>query len=157
MDVLQLIKTEHQGIRSLVAKLSESGTITARRKLISDIRRQTDIHLHLEGDYLYPEINDLFNGADRFVKKSKACHRNINRSLNEVEKLVNTRPQPAKSLLDRKISQLQIKLNEHFETEEENLMPKMRSMIPTQDREDLGQVFLDAGEHYDAKKRRRRH
>ena len=32
----------------------------------------------------------------------------------------------------------------HFDQEEQNLMPKMRLHIRTEEREDLGQVFADA-------------
>jgi hypothetical protein len=42
------------------------------------------------------------------------------------------------------LQEFQLALTMHFDQEEQNLMPKMRMHIRTEEREDLGQVFADA-------------
>jgi hypothetical protein len=45
--------------------------------------------------------------------------------------------------LPGKIEELSVQLAKHIELQEQSLMPKIRQLISTQEREDLGQVLID--------------
>ena len=45
---------------------------------------------------------------------------------------------------DKRLVELKDAFLKHFDQEERVLMPKLRSLMRTEDREDLGQVFIDA-------------
>jgi hypothetical protein len=146
LDVLHLIKQEHEGIRSLLQELSKEKTVTAQKKVLQDLLHRAKIHMHVEHEYLYPEVTGLFNEAENFIKNSKENHKTIKKTLTELEKLVNSKPMAAKPAVEKKVSHLMERFQAHFTSGEDVLMPKLRELIPTQDREDLGQVFLDAQE-----------
>jgi len=143
VDVLHLIKEEHEGIRGLLNDLHTARSATVRKKVLEELKRKVQMHIHLEGEYLYPEVAGLFNESSTFIEKSTENHKMIHRSLSEVEKLLNKKPQVDNDLINKKMLKLVESFKDHFESEEDILMPKLRELIPTQDREDLGQVFLD--------------
>lgn len=143
MDVLQWIKEDHQHLRRIVKELESTPSIPARRKLLDELQKDISRHLYLESEYLYPEISDLYSGAAGFVKSSSGTHRVIKKSLTELQQLTVQKPQAGKQVVDEKLAKLSALIEAHLVDEESQLMPKIRELIPTQDREDLGQVFID--------------
>jgi hemerythrin superfamily protein len=115
----------------------------ARRQRLDDLARLVQAYLDLEKDYLYPEIGDLFAGVDTLVRAGEANGAAIGRRMKNLVKLL-AKPVNEQEGWEKRLAELRESLVEHFDSEEQVLMPKMRLMIRTEDREDLGQVFLDA-------------
>lgn len=141
MDVLQVIKYDHEQIRATMRQILEATTITARKKLTDILSDQVTEHLYQESDYLYPEVQGMFNGSDDFVISALTSHKSVKKAVNEFAKLIAQKA--TKTVLDEKASKLQLALERHLADEEASLMPKIRELISTPEREDLGQVFLD--------------
>jgi hypothetical protein len=144
MDVLQLIKLEHDDLRTLARQLSSSTTAAARRTLAESLKQYVARHLFIESEYLYPEISGTFHGSDGFIKTSSAVHRSLKKLVAELSALADRKPVVAKADFDEKMNKALILLEKHLSDEETLLMPKLREMISTQEREELGKVFLDA-------------
>ena len=141
MDVLQVIKEEHESIRGLLDQAEKNSSIAAQKQIISELLEKAQHHLQLEGDYLYPEIAGLFNEAPNFIKNWSDNHKNIKKKIKDIEKMLQTKTDS--NTIKKKIAPLATDLASHLRDEESLLMPKLRQLISTQDREDLGQVFLD--------------
>ena len=141
MDVLQLIKEDHDNIRRLIAALDTAGKV-ARKTLANSLSRDIQIHLHLEREYLYPEVSGLFPEGEVMVRLSLANHGEILKILKNVETAAGKSPSVQKNFATY-LDSLKAKVEGHFKMEEDNFMPKIRHLISTEDREDLGQVFIE--------------
>ncbi len=144
MDVLQVIKEDHDAIRRSIDELLTASKVTDRRKVFATLQKSVSDRLVLEERYLYPEIHGLFAEADVFTTLAAGNHKIIRRHLSGLNQLLS-KPVAAVSAasLTKKISELKDLAERHLETVERVLMPKMRQLIPTVDREDLGQAFID--------------
>lgn len=142
MDCLHFIKTQHDALRTALAALSAADGVKVRRSVVGDLARDVQVYLALEKDYLYPEIAGLFPGADVVAAAGTANGAALVRRIKALKALVakNAAEQDG---YPKKLKEFEESLLKHFEQEEQVLMPKMRSMIRTEDREDLGQVFLE--------------
>ena len=103
---------------------------------------ELQVHLVLEKDYLYPEIAGLFGGSEALVAGSLANATMIGKRLKSLMKMVSKTVAEQESY-PKRLSELHESVLSHLEQAEQALMPKMRLMIRTEDREDLGQVFID--------------
>ena len=58
MDVLQVIKDEHNRLRQLVVELSEVKTQKQRKVLFDQVEFHLLSHLRIEEEFVYPEAED---------------------------------------------------------------------------------------------------
>jgi len=142
MDVLHFIKSHHDSLREGLARLTAAEGVKARRIALEELSRDLQVHLALEKDYLYPEIGDLFPGGDVLVVAGQASVLVISKRLKTLQKLA-VKPAGEQEGWTKRLVELAEAMQRHFEQEEQTLMPKMRLLIRTEDREDLGQLFLD--------------
>lgn len=143
MDVLHFLKTQHDLLRDGLTRVEGADGIKARRMHLEEMTRMLNVHLVIEKDYLYPELVDLFPGSDALVTAGLASGSTIGRRLKTLVKLA-AKPVAEQEGYGKRLVELKESLLKHFDQEEQILMPKIRSLIRTEDREDLGQVFLDA-------------
>ena len=99
-------------------------------------------HLSLERDYLYPEIDGLLAGVGPLVAAGLANGSALQRRTRALSRLAE---QPAALQADfvKRLAELRAAVDRHLEQQEQCLLPKLRDSIRTEEREDLGQVFLD--------------
>ena len=145
MDILYVIKLEHEQLLRSIEGLSNFVSVRISDDVIKEFERiklSIDHYLELDKEFLYPEILDLFAGAKKNITFGESCHLRIREALI----LIYDRIVSAKSvnpLLDEQISDLQEMVRQHITYQQEFIIPKMREMIPTQEREDLSDVFND--------------
>lgn len=142
MDVLHFLKSDHDAIRTGLDRLEKSDGVKVRRAVLDELARRVQTHMVLERDYLYPEIAELFAGVEALVSIGLANMTQISRRLKVLVKLVS-QPVAQQASYPKKLEELREAVLQHFEHEEQSLLPKLRYLIRTEDREDLGQVFLD--------------
>ncbi len=140
MDVLQIIKADHDSVRNLLFIL-ETADAKHRVDLIERLRSELSLHTKIEESYLYPEVADLT--AERlpgFFDFCIANHRTIVRSLELVRKAAASSDEDAFSKSFQSLNKV---VSSHFEAEEDQLMPLIRKSVSTPEREELGVVFED--------------
>lgn len=143
MDVLHFIKSSHDALRETVLRLEGESGVKARRLVCDELVRDLQAHVTLEKDYLYPEIGGLFPGSEALVATGLAEGALLSKRAKTLQKLLQ-KPVSEQDGYDKRLTELKDALQRHCDQQEQNLLPKLRSAIPTQDREDLGQVFLEA-------------
>lgn len=143
MDVLHFLKTQHDLLRDGLTQVESADGVKARRTQLEELNRELNVHLLLEKDYLYPELGDLFPGADVLVTAGLASASTISRRAKTLIKLA-AKPAAEQEGYSKRLAELKDSILKHFDQEEQSLMPKIRNLIRTEDREDLGQVFIDA-------------
>ena len=142
MDILQLIKEEHESIRKKIKVLLGEQYNTDTKHVFGDLSHDLRLHLKLESEYLYPEVSELFPEGKVLIRLSLSNHDEIIAQIDKLDEIYKNMNISPKNLHDM-IEVLGEKVEAHYKLEEENFMPKIRQLINTQDREDLGQVFVD--------------
>lgn len=142
MDVIQILKEDHGVLFGQAQSLSGLQT---KKDLIENFPAFYEVlssRLALEKNYLYPEIDGIFAEADILaaaVKRNGQLKRQLDKLSKEIAEkkfdLATVRPELIK---------LEKQLELHFATEDSVILPKMRRLIATEDREELAYVFEDA-------------
>ena len=136
MDILGIIKSDHRVLLELSEKLNRATSASSRQKILSELSKRLRILLSIDGDYLYPEAGRLGRPVQAYLQRSASEHEQIEKKLSELE--------AKKNKLTRKDCEgLAEYLEAHLAEKEDILLPKIRQQIPTDEREDLGTVFLD--------------
>jgi len=143
MDVLQIIKQDHTDILASLGQLDAQTTLKARRAVVNQCNEELLLHLHLEASYVFPEACELSSEAKTFISIGLANHALLRKDLQKLMKLVE-QSLAAQDDYNRLCEDLLSKVQKHFALEEELLLPQMRKLIATQDREDFGLVVQDA-------------
>ena len=143
MDVLHFIKTDHDALRAALAELQAAAGVKLRRQHFDELTKLLNIHLTLQKDYLYPEIAGLFPGAQALVDIGLAHASGITKKSKALGKLI-AGPAAEQVGFEKKFVELKDAILTQIQAEEASLLPKMRDLIRTEEREDLGDVFQDA-------------
>jgi hemerythrin superfamily protein len=142
MDVLHVIKSDHDLIKKVFSSLETADGVKTRRLAFDELTKAVQVHLSLGKDYLYPEINGLFPGSEALVESAMTQGSAISKKLKALQKLT-TAPASEQTGYGKRVAELKESVLAHLLAEENQVLPKMRDLIPTQDREDLGEVFSD--------------
>jgi hypothetical protein len=143
MDILHFIKSRHDGMRDRLSELEQQDGVKARRATLDGLSQDVQTYLVLEKDYLYPEITGLFPEAETLVQTGLASGSIIGRRTKALVKLLAMPLAEQGGAWPKRLAELKESILKHFDQEERLLMPKLRALLRTEDREDLGQVFLE--------------
>jgi len=143
MDILQLIKEEHVDLKGLLQAIDQEKSIVRKRRLTEELKAKVRFQLMMDEDYLIPELSDRLPGVGEFQRSSGKSHKKIFRAVGDLNSIALKKSQESKLVLGTKQRQVTQMLGEYLAKREDLLMPQIRQAIPTQDREDLGQVFAD--------------
>jgi hypothetical protein len=145
MDVLYFMKSEHEAVLSALERFVSADSVAQKREAFNGLKNILSVHLKLEETYLYPELAGLFPGSDVVVDVAIAEHVVVGKHLDSIGKTLS-KPVSEHTGLDKKIETFVEMVRKHVGTQEQSLMPKLRQLIPTVAREELGEVLLDAKE-----------
>lgn len=147
-DILHVLRSGHDDLRKIFGQLDGDSSGSDWVQTLGDAARALEVHIRLERDYLYPEITGLFGGVQVLISSGMATFAALERKLKSLGDMVFG-PGPSQADQDevmRLFSEVRRAALAHFDSEERSLLPKLRDFMKTEDREDLGQVMLDAKE-----------
>lgn len=142
MDVLHVIKSDHDLIKKAFDELEAADGAKTRRAAFDELSRVVQVHLAFGKDHLYPEINGLFPGSEALVDIGLAQASVVGKRLKIVSKLI-VAPASEQGGFAKRVAELKESVLAYLLAEENQVLPRMRDLIPTQDREDLGEVFQE--------------
>ena len=145
MDVLHIMKNDHENIRKLLLALMEADGARKRRESFEALNRELSILFSLERDYLYPELDGLFPGVDAVVSLAEAGAVTVDKRLKLLGKMLS-KPVSEHRLFDSKVHELSESVDRHLRYKEDSLMLRIRQTFRTEEREDLGTLFLEMSE-----------
>jgi len=144
VDVLQVIKDDQQKVKDLFASCA-TATVKTIQASLSGVERALFQQLHVEQNYLYPELDGFLKRGDVHLDIWAANHRSIERLWKKLTSDLKKNELNEKDLADRWQS-VSVAVESHFDSQNEVILPAMRKCIPTSDREELAEVFTDAKE-----------
>lgn len=146
MDVLRFIKDDHERIRGLFKQFESVETPDDTRRAMTELLTASRAYQTVEQGHILPEFSAFL--SDRDQATIAACQKQCDELKSAHDELLKD---AAKALakarsfdaLRKRVLDLKAKTLSHFEQIEQELMPRVRQSIPTQDREDMGVVFQD--------------
>ena len=135
MDVLFLMKAAQTELLSTCGRVrleckNRSDSIL---RDIEDLRRMISRFLDIEKDLLLPEFTEIMTTLPRVAMRYVEHHDEVAQVVRDLD------GQPS----EQSWTQLAEILERYVRWQREELMPKIREIVPTQEREDLGRVYLD--------------
>lgn len=135
MDILNLIKSEHDRLRKKISSILDEAQVTKTKLNLDSFLKDVETHFRIEREYIYPEAQTLFP-VSSWIKSKQESQDYI---IDQLKKLLES-----KSALDSEsFKDLMKKLEDHFVGEEDLLMPKFRSLWSFDQREEFGQAVED--------------
>lgn len=142
MDVLWIIKEEHEKIRAMIHDWKKTSELNLLAKQIHQIKTECLRVLALEKAYLIPELDGLFPAALAIAEDTQNTQESLRKQAIGLDKF------PVKAVIDVKFKpeaeQFCDNTAMYLDFVDSYLLPKLRQFMPTELREDLGQVFIDA-------------
>jgi hypothetical protein len=136
MDVLQLLKDEHDEAKALFKKLEKAEGSQAR-KLWDELHSKLSLHEELEETHLYPQLKKEEAARD-IVLEAYEEHHVMDVLIEEISAL-----EPKDEAWPAKIKVLQESTEHHIEEEEGELFPKVRKIWDTTKRQEIGRKMQE--------------
>jgi hypothetical protein len=151
MDVLRFIKDDLEKIRGLFGRFESAPTPEEAQRLADELLKEARAYQIMEQTYILPEFSTALSERDQTVVKH--CLESGQTLKSQQEDLVKALGR-AKSFdaLKKRVLDLKSSTLKHFDTVEQDLMPKVRQAIPTAEREDMGLAFQDLRSDLSAQK-----
>jgi len=141
MDVIKLIKQDHETVEGLFKKFEEAGSkaYKTKRSIADRVIQELSVHAELEEQLMYPVMRRVLDDGEELVQEAIVEHTEAKKTMAEMSGLSGEDP-----LLDAKMSALIGEVRHHVKEEEEEMLPKLRDGMSRQELEDLGQRMQEA-------------
>jgi iron-sulfur cluster repair protein YtfE (RIC family) len=134
MNILTLLKKDHEVVQHLLAELHESSNkaIKTRRKLLETLKQELTLHEEIEETIFYPPLKHHSKTKD-LILESYEEHHVVDLILAELDDL-ETNDERWKA----KLSVLKENITHHIREEEKELFPKVKEVLNHDDLEKMG-------------------
>jgi|1185.fasta_scaffold142807_2 hypothetical protein len=135
MDVLKLLKQDHDKVKKLLSELDETGekAVKTRTTLFARVKRELTIHEIIEEEILYPAFAEQAKLKD-IVLEGYQEHHVVDLILGELSEL-----SPEDEKWGAKLSVAKENVEHHIEEEEGEMFKKARQLFEQSELEQLGQ------------------
>jgi hemerythrin superfamily protein len=132
MDALELLKKDHQTVKSLFKK-AEKTDGKALKEIFEEIKTELETHTRIEETIFYPAVAEHEELKD-MVLESIEEHKQVKTLLKEMENLTSDSEK-----FEPKLKVLMENVEHHAEEEEEEKMfPKVRKLFDSEELQELG-------------------
>jgi len=163
MDVIEIVKKDHDRVEELFSKFRGGGGLTGlvkrvtgnvstrqRRTAVVAICRELDIHARLEEEILYPAARATGDGElARQIDESLREHARVKAMVHELQTTSFEGEE-----LDNRVNALEECVSHHVNEEEGEMLPRVDEVMSPEQRADLGRRF-QAGKRRSAPRARK--
>lgn len=129
MDALELLKADHERIKSIFREFKNSGSQQERNRLVSTLLGELGVHSHVEETVFYPTFVK-YDTMNALILNFLEDHRKVDQVIADVAKTGRWSPENIEALM--------IDVEAHIEREEAELFPLIRKTMKRTEREVLG-------------------
>lgn len=130
MDVLEILKEDHERVDALFEQLRSASGSSDWRGPFEQIRMELELHTHIEETVFYPAFN-RYDDIKPMIDEAYEEHAEVKSLLSEIDGIRGEYPKD-------KIETLIESVEHHVEEEENELFPKIREVMKQPERERLG-------------------
>ncbi|HEY1233760.1 MAG TPA: hemerythrin domain-containing protein [Candidatus Binatia bacterium] len=120
MDALELLKQDHQAVKSLFDQIDDTENAKQRKKLFDQIDTELNIHAHIEETVFYPEMQKI-DELKEMVEEALEEHQEVKTLLEQIEGL-----DPENEQFSASLEELMENVEHHVTEEEDEMFPKVR-------------------------------
>jgi iron-sulfur cluster repair protein YtfE (RIC family) len=139
-DVTKMLEQDHREAEDLFAKIKETNG-AARAGLVTKLAGALKLHMEVEEKIVYPAIAKQVDGGDDMVDEATTEHEGARKALADVENLSPNEPG-----FDGALEMLEAGISHHVEEEEEEVFPKFRESVSSDELNELGDEVAAAKE-----------
>ena len=146
MDVIDLVKKDHDRVEELFLRFRGGGGLTGlvrratgsvpprqRRSALAGVCRELEVHARVEEEILYPAIRETGDAElGRMLQDAYREHARVK------EQLASLRERPEGEDLDARVGALEECVQHHVGEEENDMLPRVAELIDEAKRADLG-------------------
>jgi len=135
MDIITLLKKDHQAVSELFSSLKSAGEKAYKTKLriFEKIYTELSIHAEIEEKLFYPVIEN-FDKTKDITYESYEEHALVKQLLREIKTLA-----PQEEQWKAKVTVLKELVEHHVKEEEKDLFPKVKKVLPSEERILMGE------------------
>lgn len=139
MDVFKVLKQDHDEMKKLFKKLSESGegAVKTREKTFKELARELAVHTQLEEEIVYPRLREE-ESLRETINEGIEEHHVADQVLEELSGLAVDDEQ-----WDAKLTVLKEAVEHHVEEEEKELFPKAAKVIDKDEAAEMGRTVAE--------------
>ncbi|MDQ3931828.1 MAG: hemerythrin domain-containing protein [Actinomycetota bacterium] len=143
VDALEFIRSEHEDFRGLLNRYEEvdPDDHSAKRDLVAELITVVVQHSAMEERAFYPAVREHIPELDEHIREGIEEHHVVEVIMQELKQLDATDEQ-----FDAKVEVFAENLLHHIQEEEDELFPKIRSEMPSQQLEGLADDLRAAKE-----------
>lgn len=132
MDVLKLLKQDHDTVRALFSKFdAEKGA--KRRRIVEQLRTELLRHARVEEEIVYPAVRDVIEDLSDVILEAHEEHHVVERCLEDLASV-----DPSDERFEAKVAVMRNLVLQHVEWEEAELFPRIRRAMDLPLRRELG-------------------
>jgi hemerythrin superfamily protein len=137
MHAIELLKADHRRVNDLFNLIELETELPKRRNIFKEITSELELHMHIEELVLYAFFSKQ-KGFGNKVEHSYDEHQEVKSLLLEIQVQSN------ENEFDNLVGELVKSVRHHVREEENDLFPKMETILSTQEWETLGQKLQEA-------------
>ena len=138
MDALELLKQDHQAVKSLFDQIDDAEDAKQRKKLFDQIDTELNIHAHIEETVFYSEMQKI-DELKEMVEEALEEHQEVKTLLEEMEGL-----DPENEQFSASLEELMENVEHHVAEEEDEMFPKVREQCDQATLDRLGEQLESA-------------
>src|SRR3954454_16584434 len=138
-DVIDILTADHREVQALLQEITTAVDPETRRDLADIVITELVRHSVAEEMHVYPVMRELLPDGDRAVEHDTEEHKEIERTLKELEGIEGTSPR-----FDELIASLSATLDDHVRDEEDEQFPQLRRAVPQDRLVELGEKVQTA-------------
>jgi hemerythrin-like domain-containing protein len=135
LDAVDMLTGQHQDALSQLTKALEATDAESRRMLLQRLCNSVVCHMRIEEEIFYPLMASLppFDAKDE--KKQEDEHDDVKKLMKQLLATEDVLSDKVTNML----KEMESDLKEHMATEENEIFPKVKSLLTDSDRTDLGE------------------
>jgi len=144
MDIIDLIKDDHENIANLMdrVEISPDGSEESRKRIFEELKATLEAHTQSEEQTLYERLSEEDETAER-VLDSYEEHQLVSETLQSLEELETNDEDWME-----KFKVLRENVEQHVKREERFLLPKAAKVIPLEEREEMADAMVSLTEEF---------
>jgi hemerythrin-like domain-containing protein len=137
MNVIKLIRKDHQTVKALFRKLEKTGSSAQKQEIAEEIIEELSVHALVEEQLVYPVLRARDSRLEESVLEALEEHHVAKLTLAELDKM-----KPDDERFEAKMHVLRESIEMHIEEEEEKLLPRLEQKLSSEELDQLGQTVM---------------
>jgi hemerythrin superfamily protein len=137
MDIFELIKIDHRKVEEIFSAIESTKSSKTLNKYFNQLYQELNLHAQVEELTFYPTIRN-HEGTEELLEEAEEEHTEVKVMLEQMQSMDSSEEE-----FKEKLSQLKEAVQHHVQEEENEVFPKVRQMMSTEELKQLASEFQE--------------